>query len=162
MDIDYQYYGDGARERDESPTRAYWVTATLLLAWGLGYAALIVEAFFVLRHEDFERMVRAGMILPGYEDYVQHLPAWIVGLTIFKGVTRIAGAIGLLLRRSWAVSMYSFSLAVSCLIFFRGFLVDNRASVEVPTQIGLDVMFFALSVYAVYFAIAASWRGTLR
>ena len=162
MTADVQYYGDGARDGEAEVTRSYWVMASLLLVWGLGYGLLIIEAFFVLRHEDFDRMVRAGMILPGYEDYVQHLPEWIVALTVFKGVTRILGALFLLLRRSWAVSMYAFSLAASCLIFFRGFFASNRADVEATAQIGLDVMFFVLAVYALYFAVAARFRGTLR
>jgi hypothetical protein len=162
MDTDYRYYGDGAATPDRTVTRSYWIMSSLLLLWGLGYAALIFEAFVALRHEDFEKLVSAGMILPGYEDYVHHLPAWIIGLTVFKGATRVAGAIGLLLRRRWAVSMYGFSLAATCLIFFRGFLMDNRAAVEAPTQIGLDVLFFSLGIYALYFAVAARFRGTLR
>jgi hypothetical protein len=48
------------------------------------------------------------------------------------------------------------------MIFFRGFVLDSRATFEAPTQIGLDVVFFFLSVYAVYFAIAARLRGTIR
>lgn len=162
MDTDSHYYGDAGVAPDPAATRFYWIVAFLLLVWGLGYAALIFEAFVALRHEDFERLVRAGMILPGYEDYVQHLPVWIVALTVFKGAARLLGAVGLLLRRRWAVSMYGFSLAASCLIFFRGFLMDNRAAVEAPTQLSLDVVFFSLSVYALYFAIAARFRGTLR
>ena len=140
----------------------YWVVSALLLLWGLGYAVLIAEALFLLRPSDFDRLVSAGMILPGYGDYVHHLPPWIVALTLVKGVTRIAGGLGLLLRRRWAVSMYGLSLVVACVIFSHGFLLDDRAAFEAPTQIGLDVLFFGVGVYAAYFAIAARFRGILR
>jgi hypothetical protein len=157
-------YGTDGRPRvvGARPTRSYWVVSTLLLLWALGYAALIAEAFFVFRPEDFDRLVNAGMILPGYSDYVHELPHWIVALSIFKAVTRLAGSISLLLRRRWAVSMYSLSLAISCLIFFRGFLLDHRADFEAPAQIGFDVLFFILSVYALYFALTMRFRGVLR
>ena len=161
MDVDY-HATPSLQPAGQPLARSYWLVAALLLAWGLGYAFLVVEAFFVMRPQDFDRLVSAGMILPGYGDYVQSLPQWIVGLTVFKAFTRIAGAVGLLTRRRWAVGMYSMSLAVSCLIFFRGFLLENRASFEPPTQIGLDVVFFVLSVYAVYFAVVARFRGALR
>lgn len=147
---------------DIPPPPGYWFVGIALLLWSLGYALLVAEALFIMREEDYGRLVSAGMILPGYGDYVQHLPGWIVGITVFKAATRVAGALGLLLRRRWAVSMYSFSLAASCVIFSRGFLLDDRAAVELPTQIGLDVLFFLLAIYAVYFSIAARLRGTLR
>jgi hypothetical protein len=161
MDVNYDSPGFSRGEANALSPR-YWIVACVLLLWGLGYALLIAEALFIMRPEDFDRLVSAGMILPGYGDYVQHLPQWIVGLTLFKGFTRLAGAVGLLLRRRWAVSMYSLSLAVSCVIFFRGFLLDNRGSFEAPTQIGLDVVFFCASVFAVYFALASRFRGVLR
>jgi len=161
MDLEYDAYGLPLAP-NTAPKPSYWVVSACLLLWGIGYAVLIAEAFFVFRPEDFDRLVNAGMILPGYGDYVQHLPGWIIGLTVFKALTRLAGSVGLLLRRGWAVSMYGLSLGISCLIFFRGFLLDNRAAVEAPTQIGLDVLFFAVSVYALYFALTARFRGTLR
>ena len=137
--------------------RSYWIVAVLLLLWGLGYLLLVAEALFIMRPEDYGRLVNAG-----YGDYVQHLPGWIVGLTVFKAGARVTGALGLLLRRQWAVPMYGFSLAAGCIIFSRGFLLDDRAAVELPAQIGLDVLFFLLAIYAVYFSIAARLRGVLR
>jgi hypothetical protein len=151
-----------APRREQTPGQGYWLISTLLLALGLGYALLIVEAFFVLRPEDFDNLVRAGMILPGYSAYVQELPGWIVALSLFKSATRIAGAAALLLRRRWAITAYGLSLAATCTIFLRGFLIDDRASFEGPAQVGFDVLFFALAFYALYFAIAAGFRGVLR
>ena len=160
MDVD-NHRSDARLDTPRRTQRYYWVVSVLLLVWGLGYALLIAEAFFVMRLEDFDRLVSAGMILPGYGSYVQDLPQWVVALTVIKGFTRVAGAVGLLLRKRWAISMYSLSLAISCVIFFRGFLLDNRGSYEAPTQIGLDVMFFCVSIYALYFSVVARLRGTL-
>lgn len=161
MDVQYHDFDLAPQTADPVPQR-YWIVATLLLAWGIGYALLVAEALFVMRPEDFARLVSAGMILPGYGDYVQQLPGWIVALTVFKAATRVAGSIGLLLRKRWATSMYALSLTVTCLIFFRGFLFDHRADFEAPAQIGLDVLFVFLGVYALYFALAARFRGALR
>jgi hypothetical protein len=154
-------FGITGREQRPLP-RSYRNTSILLLLWGLAYLFLIAEALFIMRPDDFVRLVNVGMILPGYSDYVQHLPTWIVGLTLLKGFSRVLGSVGLLLRTRWAVTMYALSLAMSCVIFFRGFLVDNRGAFEVPTQIGLDVAFFCLSIYALYFAMTAFFRGILR
>ncbi|EED33593.1 conserved hypothetical protein [gamma proteobacterium NOR5-3] len=161
MSVDSYRFGL-QRDAEQPPGRRYWLVSALLLFWGLSYAVLIAEAFYIMRPEDFDRLVSAGMILPGYGDYVQHLPQWIVGLTLFKALTRILGALALLFRSRWAVAMYSFSLSVSCLIFFRGFLLDNRGAYEAPGMIGLDVLFFCVSVYAIYFAVVAQLRGILR
>jgi len=161
MDADYDTsVAAGTKARPHG--RSYWLLASLLLLWSLGYAFLVAEALFLMGPDDYERLVSAGMILPGYSDYVHHLPTWIVALTLFKVATRIAGALGLLLRRRWAVSMYSASLVVATVIFLRGFLLDDRASFEAPTQIGLDVVFICVAVYALYFSLAARFRGILR
>ena len=160
METDFDTMARMQRD-DSSLPRSYWFVSIVLLMWSLGYALLVAEAFFIMRPEDYGRLVSAGMILPGYSDYVQHLPGWIVGLTVFKAATRVAGALCLLLRRRWAVPIYSFSLAAGCIIFSRGFLLDDRAAVELPTQIGLDVAFFLLGVSAAYFAVAARLRGAL-
>lgn len=148
--------------KDEAPNRIYWVVAWTLFFWGIGYSLLIAEAFFLFDPEDFDRLVTAGMILPGYSDYVQHLPPWVIAISFFKAITRLGGAVGLLLRKSFAVSMYSLSFAVSCVIFFRGFLLENVASVESPSQIGLEALFFGMSIFAVWWAFRALLRGILK
>lgn len=147
---------------DGKPTRTYWVVSTLLLLWGVGYAALVMEEFLVYKPEDFDRLVRAGVILPGYSDYLQHLPGWVIGIAVFKAVTRLAGAVGLLLRKRWSITMYCLSFAASSMIFFRGFLLENVAAFEPPTQIGLEAVFFALGIYAVWFAVQAFFRNILK
>lgn len=148
--------------KDDTAGRLYWVLAWLLLIWGIGYGLLVAEAFFIFDPDDFDRLVTAGMILPGYSDYVQHLPPWVIAISMFKAFTRLGGAIGLLLRKSWAVSMYSLSFAASCVIFFRGFLLEHVASIESPSQIGLEAMFFCLSIFAVWWAFRAMLRGILK
>lgn len=147
---------------DISPPRSYWVISGLLLLVGIGYAALVAEAFFLFTPDDFDRLVTVGAILPGYSDYVQHLPSWIVALSVCKAVARILGGIGLLLRKSWAITMYIVSFSASCVIFFRGFLLEGVASVERPSQVGLEAFFFALSIYAVWFAVRSALRGRYR
>ncbi|MFK7829921.1 MAG: hypothetical protein AB8B57_09100 [Congregibacter sp.] len=145
-----------------TPPKTYWVIAWLLLVWGIGYAALVAEAFFLFTPDDFDRLVTAGTILPGYSDYVQQLPPWIVAISLFKAATRIGGALGLLLRKSWSITLYALSFAASCVIFFRGFLLEGIASVERPSQVGLEALFFALSIFALCYALRAAFRSMFR
>lgn len=147
---------------DVTPGKFHWFLAWAMLLWGLGYAALVAEAFFLFKPEDFDRLVTAGMILPGYSDYVQHLPPWVIAVSLFKAATRIGGAIGLLLRKSWAITMYLLSLASVCIIFFRGFLRENIASVESSSQISFEAVFFVLSLFVVVYSVRAALRGVLR
>jgi hypothetical protein len=132
MSIDYGSYGPMAAK--ETSLKYYWSVSTLLLLWGLGYVLLIAEALFIMRPEDFVRLVNVG------DDpaRLRRLRAalcrqWVVGLTVTERFhAGSLGAVGLLLAQSAGRSRCTLSPSQRpVVIFFRGFLVDNRGgSVE--------------------------------
>jgi hypothetical protein len=145
-----------------SPGRAYWILSGLLLVWALGYTWLVITVLFVATPEYFEALVTAGTILPGYSDYVQHLPLWVIVLLCLKAATRLGGAVALVLRSRHAFTLFAWSLVLVLIIFMRGFLFHNVGSVERPLQLALEFFFFGLSIFAVWYAARCGLRGLLR
>ncbi len=150
------------RTAPDSPGRVYWLVSSALLLWSLAYAWLVINTFFVATPEYFEALVTAGTILPGYSDYVQHLPSWVIAITCLKAATRVAGAAALMLRSRQAFTFFAWSLVIVLVIFTRGFLFEGVASVERPVQLFLELFFFAMSIFAVWYAARAGLRGVLR
>ena len=145
-----------------APGRAYWIVSGLLLVWALGYAWLVVNVLFVASPEYFDELVTSGTILPGYSDYVQHLPVWVIALLCLKAVTRLGGAVALVMRRRQAFTFFAWSLMLVLIIFTRGFLFHNVGSVEKPLQLSLELLFFGVSIFAVFYAARTGLRGQLR
>ena len=64
------------------PSVGFWVTAGILLLWGMGGASI----------------------------YIANIPLWAIAVGIVAAVARLLGAIALLLRSAWALPLYLVSL----------------------------------------------------
>lgn len=147
--------------RESNPEWWYWVVCCILLLWGVAYAWLSVFSFVFADAQDWAAMVEKGRILPEYVDYIANIPGWAVGLTGIAAITRLGGAIGLLLLQSWALWLYAASLLCVLVIMFRGFVLADVASVIRPSQIWVEALFLAMSVFVVWFAYAMGRVGLL-
>lgn len=143
-------------------TASYWIISSGLLIWGFAYAYLVIVTFFFSTPQDTAALVADGIIKQEYADYIAKIPTWVIGISVLAAITRLFGAIGLLLRRSWTAVLYSVSLACVAIIMFRGFVLEDVASVIRNSQIGVEMLFMALSIFAVWFAITSNSKGLLR
>lgn len=144
-----------------SPGASFQIISYFLLAWGLAYAGLVIFSFFVATPEDSAALVADGVIKQEYADYIANIPAWVVAVSIMAAITRVLGALGLLLRRAWALPCYVISLISVVIIMFRGFVLAGAASVIRPSQIGVEIVFMLLSIFAVWFAANSKARKIL-
>lgn len=146
---------------DNRPSILFWVIAAVLLLWGLGGASIYV-AYFVETPAEFAAGAETAANQEAYAEYVANVPWWAIAVGIIAAVTRLLGAIGLLLRRAWALPLYVVSLIFFLVALYRAFFLANVASVMSGGHIATELFFLALSIFAIWFAHANKSKGILR
>jgi len=137
------------------------VISIALLLWGLGGASIYI-AYFIETPEEFAETAEIAAKRQAYADYVASIPFWAIAVGIIAAVTRLLGAIGLLLRRAWALPLYIISVVFFLVVLYRAFILANVASVMSGPHIAVELVFLALSIFAVWFAHKNKSRGILK
>ncbi len=145
---------------DTVPSVSFWVISIALLLWGLG-GSVIYIAYFIETPDEFAQTAETAANRQAYADYVANIPFWAIAVGIIAAATRLLGAIGLLLRRAWALPLYIISVAFFLGVLYRAFILANVASVMSGPHIGVELVFLALSVFAVWFAHENKSKGIL-
>ena len=97
-----------------------------------------------------------------YANYIEEIPAWAIGAGIIAALTRLLGAVSLLLRRAWALPLYIVSAICFSVALYRAFVLADVADVMNPAHIAVEGAFVALSLFAIWFAYANRANGVLR
>jgi len=142
------------------PSVLFWVIAVVLLLWGLAGVSIYV-AYFVQTSEDFARGAEIPANQEIYADYVANIPVWAVAVAIIAALARLLGAIGLLLRKAWALPLYVISLVFFLVALFRAFVLANAAEAMSTGHIMTQVVFVALGVFAIWFTHRNKSSGIL-
>lgn len=140
---------------------SFWVVSIALLLWGLG-GALIYIAYFIETPEEFAQAAETIANRQAYADYVANIPYWAIAVGMLAAVTRLLGAIGLLLRRDWALPLYIISVVFFLGALYRGFVLANVSNVMSGLHIAVELVFLALSIFAVWFACENKSKGILK
>jgi hypothetical protein len=137
------------------PPTWYWVMSGLALAWMLmGVAAWVMD---LMTDE-------AGLstLSEAQRQLYAARPQWlfaVYGVAIFSG---LAGAVGLLLRKSWSSLLFDLSLAAIILQFGYTFLVMNAVQVlGAAAAIPFPLVVFLTGVALAWFARRARKSGWL-
>ena len=144
-----------------TPSISFWVISIALLLWGLGGASIYI-AYFVETPQEFALTAETAANRQAYADYISNIPAWAITVGIIAAVTRLFGAIALLLRRAWALPLYSISVVFFIAALYRAFVLANVASVMSASHIAIEFVFLTLSIFAVWFARDQKTKGILR
>ena len=142
------------------PSVSFWVISIALLLWGLAGASIYI-AYFMETPQEFAQTAETAANRQAYANYVANIPFWAIAVGITAAVTRLFGAIGLLLRRSWALPLYIISVVFFLVALFRAFILADVASVMSGPHIAIEFVFVALSIFAVWFARANISKGIL-
>jgi hypothetical protein len=134
----------------------------LLLLWGMAYAGLVYFTFVISTPAHWAALVAKGQIKAEYADYIAALPGWVVPTTVLAALSRLFGALFLLLRLAWAFHLYVLSLGFVTAIMFRGFVLAGVASVIRSSQIALEIVFLLISVFAVWYSKLQIRNGVLK
>lgn len=139
----------------------FWGSTALLLLWGLGGASIYV-AYFLETPTEFAQSAETAANRDAYADYVANIPAWAIAAGISAALSRLLGVVGLFLRRTWALPLYVASLLLFVVALYRAFVLADVASVMSGGHIATEIVFLALSIYAVCLSWWSKSRGILR
>jgi len=143
------------------PSVGFWVTAGILLLWGMGGASIYI-AYFLETPQEFALTAETAANRDVYAEYIVNIPLWAIAVGIVAAVTRLLGAIALLLRSAWALPLYLVSLPFFLLALYRAFVLADVAKVMSMGHIATEVVFVTLSVFAIWFAYKFKANGTLK
>jgi len=146
---------------DTVPSILFWVISIALLLWGFGGASIYI-AYFIETPEEFAQTAETAANRQAYADYVASIPFWAIAVGIIAAVTRLLGAIGLLLRRAWALPLYIISVVFFLGALYRAFVLANVSSVMSGAHISVELVFLALGIFAVWFARENKSKGILK
>lgn len=129
---------------DKRPPVSFWLISIALLLWGFGGASIYV-AYFIETPDQFAETAEIAANRRAYADYIANIPFWAIAVGIIAAVTRLLGAVGLLLRRAWALPLYIFSVVFFLAALYRAFVLANVASVMSGPHIAVEVVFLLLA-----------------
>jgi hypothetical protein len=146
---------------DNRPPVLFWMISIALLLWGLGGASIYV-AYFIESPGEFAETAETAANRMAYAEYIANIPAWAIAVGISAALTRLLGAICLLLRRAWALPLYLVSMVLFMVAMYRAFVLAEVAGVMSGTHIAVELVFVALSILAVWFAHGSKSKGMLK
>lgn len=138
----------------EAP-RYYMVIAILALLWNLmGVASYL--------HDVTMSLESIRSLPPEQAKLYLDMPAWAKGAYAVAVHAGLAGAIGLLLRRKWAIWLFALSLAAILIQFAYPFLMTDALDVMGPSMAIFPAVILLIGVAELWYARRMAARGVLR
>jgi hypothetical protein len=135
------------------PPRSYWVVAVLALAWML--LGVVAWTFDLMTDEQ----AVAGMSEPQRQLYAAR-PGWLFGVYAVAIFSGLLGAVGLLMRKRWAVMLLTLSLVAIVIQFGYTFLGMNAIGLLGPGEaLPFPLVIFAIGVALLWFASRSRRSG---
>ena len=146
---------------ESAPSITFWVIASILLLWSMGGTSIYV-AYFLETPQEFALTAETATNRDAYAEYIGNIPHWAIAVGIVAAVARLLGAIALLLRSAWALPFYLVSLPFFLIALYRACVLADVAKVMSMGHIATEVVFVALSIFAIWFAYKFKTNGTLK
>lgn len=136
--------------------RSYWIVSILALVWMLfGVVAWTMD---LMTNEQ----ALASMSEPQRQLYAAR-PPWLFGIYAVAIFSGLLGAIGLLLRKRWAVALFALSLIAVIIQFgYTFFGMDAVRLLGAGAALPFPLLIFALGVALLWFSMRAKRLGYLR
>ena len=134
--------------------RTYWIIAVLALLWNLlGLAMFAMQA--TLSPEALAAMPSAQ------REIATATPSWVNVAFALAVIGGVFGAVGLLMRRRWAVAMFAVSLGALAVQVLGIYLVTPAWSVAGPSSLGMPALLIVIAVALLAYARHAAGRRWL-
>lgn len=136
--------------------RSYWIVSILALVWMLfGVVAWTMDLMT-------DEQALASMSEPQRQLYAAR-PSWLFGIYAVAIFSGLLGAIGLLLRKRWAVALFALSLIAVIIQFgYTFFGMDAVRLLGAGAALPFPLLIFALGVALLWFSMRAKRLGYLR
>ena len=133
---------------------SYWVVAILALLWNLAGVAM-----FCLQ-VTMDANTIAALPAPQREVY-EATPAWLNAAFGVAVVAGLLGAIGLVLKKRWAVSLFLLSLVAVLVQMVAAYAVTPAWAAYGPAGLVMPVMVTAIAAFLWWYARRAAAKGWL-
>jgi hypothetical protein len=131
-----------------------WIVGVLALLWNamgaFDYLATQLKLDFYMSQFSEEQLT-----------YFYGFPAWAVAGWAFGVWGALAGAVGLLLRRAWAVWAFAVSLAGMAVSSIYTFVLSNGAEMMGAEGAVFSAVIWVVAIFLLLYALALSRRGLL-
>lgn len=133
----------------------YWAVAVLALLWG-------AIGCYLYMHNVSMTEADLAKLPPVQAEAWQTMPAWVTGTYAIAVWTCLGGAVGLLLRKSWARPLFVVSLAAAIVQFVYSLATTRLLAVEGPSAAALPITIWVIGGALIWFSGIGLRRGWLR
>ena len=130
----------------------FWVIGVIALLWNLmGVNAYLQQAY---RTEAFTSMLTTEQL-----DLVNSTPAWAIGafaIAVFAGAL---GCIALLLRKSWAKSLFLLSLIGIIVQMIYNLFISKAMEVYGPGAVVMPILVMLVGIFLVWYSKRSIIKG---
>lgn len=132
-----------------------WIVGVLALAWNaLGAFDYLATQ---LEYEPYMSQFTEEQLA-----YFYGFPSWLVGAWAFAVWGGVAGAIGLLLRRRWAVWAFGISVAGMLVSTIHNFGLSEGAEIMGQTAVVFNVVIWVVALLLLFYSWKQTRTGVLR
>jgi hypothetical protein len=142
-------------ESANTPPRYYWIVSGIALVWMLiGVATWVMDLMLT--------PAALAQMSEGQRYLYESRPAWITAVYAIATLSGLAGAVGLIMRRSWAVPAFAASLVAVVIQFgYTLFAMDAVGRIGAAAAIPFPVTIALIGAALLWFARRAAARGWL-
>ena len=148
-------------ETTNKPPIWFWILTVILLLWGM-IGMYVYYGFVTSTPESMSKYVTTGTYSQAYANYLLAEPAWSTAVFALAVCTGILGALCLILRRAWAVPLYTLSLLFIIISLSKMFLLDKVHNLMSSGQVGMEGIVFCLGILAVWISRKAKKENWLK
>jgi hypothetical protein len=128
--------------------KSYWIISILALVWMLfGVMAWVMDLML-------DDAALAKMSEPQRHLY-EIRPQWLFGVYAVAIFTGLAGAVGLLMRKGWAITAFAVSLVAIIVQFGYTFFIMNALEALGAAAAIFPLVIFAIGIFLLWFAMRA-------
>lgn len=131
-----------------------WIVAVLSFLWNLMGAFDYVATQFKI--ESYMSQYTEQQLA-----YFHGIPAWAVAGWAFAVWAALAGSVGLLLRKRWAVWAFAVSIAGMAVSTLHSFALSNGAEIMGPGAVVFSAIIWAIAIFLLVYSRALANRGVL-
>ncbi len=140
------------QEKKTSVPGWYWVIAAVALLWNLmGCAAFATEIF--AQETAMESWTEAQ------REWAQSIPGWIYFVYGLAVITGLAGSIGLLMRRPWAIRLFAVSLVAVIVQMIYSMIIAGGLKVMGASAAVMPALVIVIAAALLWFSANARRRG---
>ena len=132
--------------------------------WIIGILALLWDALGAFDYLATQMRLDFYMsqFTPEQLDYFYGFPSWMDGAWAIAVWSSLLGAIALLLRRSWAVTLFGIAIVGMLVTSIHSFVLSNGAEIMGDFAVKLTVVIWIVALFLFFYARAMENKKVLR